>query len=62
MENKSIEEIYDNIQKSIINDIGNDEHLTNLCNKLNKLDELIKNTLSTEDYQMFDEDLPKKAK
>ncbi len=61
MKNKSIDEFYDNMQETIVNDICEDNNLTSLWNELNEQDELIKNTLSSEDYKMFDEYLFKEA-
>lgn len=61
MKNKSIDKIYDSMQENIVNDIGKDDDLTNLWKEINRLDELIKNTLSSEDYKMFDEYLSKEA-
>lgn len=62
MKNKSIDEIYDNMQETIINDICKDDDLTNLWNELNELDELLKNTLDREDYKLFDDYLSKEAR
>lgn len=61
MKNKSIDKIYDNMQETIVNDIGKDDDLTNLWNELNKLDELLKNTLDKNDYKLFDDYLSKEA-
>lgn len=62
MKNKSIDEIYDSMQETIVNDICKDDDLTNLWNELNELDELLKNTLAKEDYSLFDDYLSKEAK
>lgn len=62
MKNKSIDEIYDNMQETIVNDICKDDDLTNLWNELNELDELLKNTLDQEDYKLFDDYLSKEAR
>lgn len=62
MKNKSIDEIYDNMQENIVNDICKDDDLTNLWNELNELDELLKNTLNQEDYKLFDDYLSKESR
>jgi len=62
MKNKIIDEIYDNMQETIVNDICKDDDITNLWNELNELDELLKNTLDQEDYKLFDDYLSKEAR
>jgi len=62
MKNKIIDEIYDNMQETIVNDICKDDDMTNLWNELNELDELLKNTLDQEDYKLFDDYLSKEAR
>lgn len=61
MKNRSIDEIYDNMQERIVYDINKDEDLGNLWKEINKLDELLKDCLSAEDYELFDEYLSKEA-
>ena len=61
--NKSrIEELYDNMQDKIVQDICKDSRLDNIWAEINEIDELLKNTLSKEDYEIFDGYLSKEAK
>lgn len=56
-----IEDLYDNLQEKIVKDISEDEKLNSLWKEINDLDELLKNTVSKEDYEIFDEYLSKEA-
>ncbi len=57
-----IEDLYDNMQDKIVQDICKDSRLDNIWAEINKIDELLKNTLSKEDYDIFDDYLSKEAK
>lgn len=61
MKNKTIEELYDNMQEKIINDIGRDDELKALWNELVKLEEELNNTLNKPDKDVFDDYLTKEA-
>lgn len=56
-----IEDLYDNLQEKIVKDISEDEKLNCLWKEINELDELLKNTISKEDYEIFDEYLSKEV-
>ncbi len=56
-----IEDLYDNLQDKIVKDISEDEKLNSLWKEINELDELLKNTISKEDYEIFAEYLSKEA-
>ena len=56
-----IEDLYDNLQEKIVKDISEDEKLNSLWKEINKLDELLKNTISKKDYEIFDDYLSKEA-
>lgn len=61
MNKSKIEDLYDNLQETIVDDIENDDKIDTLWNEINEIDELLKNTISKEDYQIFDEYLSKEA-
>lgn len=61
MNKSKIEDLYDNLQETIVDDIENDDKIETLWNEINEIDELLKNTISQEDYQIFDEYLSKEA-
>ncbi len=61
MNKSKIEDLYDNLQEMIVDDIENDDKIDALWNEINGIDELLKNTISKEDYQIFDEYLSKEA-
>lgn len=61
MNKSKIEDLYDNLQETIVDDIENDDKIETLWNEINEIDELLKNTISKEDYQIFDEYLSKEA-
>jgi hypothetical protein len=61
MNNINVETLYDNMQDKIVQDICKDDKLNCLWNEINELDELLRNTLSKEDYNIFDDYLSKKA-
>lgn len=61
MNKSKIEDFYDNLQETIVDDIENDDKIETLWNEINEIDELLKNTISKEDYQIFDEYLSKEA-
>ena len=61
MKNKTIEELYDNMQEKIINDIGRDDELKALWDELVKLEEELNNTLNKPDKEIFDDYLKKEA-
>lgn len=58
---KNIEELYDTMQEKIVLKIGENDEINNLWNELNKLDELLKNSIEKENYGIFDEYLYKEA-
>ena len=62
MNKSKIEDLYDNMQDKIVRDICKDSRLDNIWAEINEIDELLKNTLSKEDYQIFDDYLSKEAK
>jgi hypothetical protein len=61
MNNINVETLYDNMQDKIVQDICKDDKLNCLWNEINELDELLRNTLSKEDYNIFDDYLSKEA-
>lgn len=54
--------LYDNMQDKIVRDICKDSRLDNIWAEINEIDELLKNTLFKEDYDIFDDYLSKEAK
>lgn len=58
---KNIEELYDAMQEKIVLKIGENDEINNLWSELNKLDELLKNSIEKENYEIFDEYLYKEA-
>ena len=62
MNKSKIEDLYDNMQDKIARDICEDSRLDNIWAEINEIDELLKNTLSKEDYDIFDDYLSKEAK
>ena len=56
-----IENLYDNLQEKIVKDISEDEKLNSLWKEINELDELLKNSISQEEYEIFDDYLSKEA-
>jgi hypothetical protein len=58
---KNIEELYDAMQEKIVLKIGENDEINNLWSELNKLDRLLKNSIETENYEIFDEYLEKEA-
>ena len=62
MNRSKIEDLYDNMQDKIVRDICKDSRLDNIWTEINEIDELLKNTLSKEDYNIFDDYLSKEAK
>jgi len=50
------------MQDKIVQDICKDSRLDNIWAEINEIDELLKNTLSKEDYDIFDDYLSKEAK
>lgn len=61
MSSLNIENLYDNMQEKIVKDICEDDKLNSLWKELNELDELLKNTISKADYNIFDDYLSKEA-
>lgn len=61
MMGKCIEELYDEMQEKIVLKIGENEEINNLWKELNKLDELLKNSVGKAEYEIFDEYLYKEA-
>ena len=49
------------MQEKIVQDICKDDKLNSLWKEINELDELLKNTISKKDYDVFDEYLSKEA-
>ncbi len=62
MNRSKIEDLYDNMQDKIVQDICKDSRLDNIWAEINEIDELLKNTLSKEDYDIFDDYLSKEVK
>lgn len=62
MNKSKIEDLYDNMQDKIVRDICKDSRLDNIWAEINEIDEFLKNTLSKEDYDIFDDYLSKEAK
>lgn len=58
---KNIEELYDAIQEKIVLKIDENDEINNLWSELNKLDELLKNSIEKENYELFDKYLSKEA-
>ena len=58
MSNHNLEMLYDNMQEKIVQDICKDDKLNSLWKEIN---ELLKNTISKKDYDVFDEYLSKEA-
>ncbi len=58
---KNIEALYDAMQEKIVLKIDENDEINNLWNELNKLDELLKNSIEKENYEIFDEYLYKEA-
>lgn len=56
-----IEEIYDNMQEKIVEEIGKEPEFESLWNELNQLDELLRNNIVKDDYDIFDDYLSKEA-
>lgn len=61
MSSLNIENLYDNMQEKIVQDICEDDKLNSIWKELNELDELLKNTISKADYNIFDDYLSKEA-
>lgn len=61
MSNFNVEMLYDNLQEKIVKDICEDDKVNNLWKEINELDELLKNTISKSDYNIFDDYLSKEA-
>lgn len=56
-----IEDLYDNLQEKIVKDISEDEKLNSLWKEINELNELLKNSISQEEYEIFNDYLSKEA-
>ena len=56
-----IEEIYDNMQEEIVKERGKEPEFESLWNELNQLDELLRNNMVKDDYDIFDDYLSKEA-
>lgn len=56
-----IEEIYDYMQEKIVKDISEDIEFNSIWNELNQLDELMRNNMLKEDYDIFDDYLSKES-
>ena len=56
-----IEEIYYNMQEEIVKEIGKEPEFESLWNELNQLDELLRNNMVKDDYDIFDDYLSKEA-
>lgn len=61
MMGKCIEELYDEMQEKIVLKIGENDEINNLLKEVNKLDELLKNSVGKAEYEIFDEYLYKEA-
>ena len=58
---KNIEEMYDAMQEKIVLKIDENDEINNLWCELDKLDELLKNSIEKENYELFDKYLSKEA-
>ena len=58
---KNIEELYEKKKKKIVLKIDENDEINNLWSELNKLDELLKNSIEKENYELFDKYLSKEA-
>lgn len=56
-----IEEIYDYMQEKIVKDISEDIEFNSIWSELNQLDELMRNNMLKDDYDIFDDYLSKEA-
>lgn len=56
-----IEDLYDNLQNEITKDAYKQEEINNLWDEINELSELLKNMISREDYEIFDNCLIKES-
>ena len=56
-----IEEIYDNMQEKIVEEIGKEPEFESLWNELNQLDELLRNNMLKDDYDLLDDYMSKEA-
>lgn len=56
-----IEEIYDNMQEKIVKEIGKEPEFESLWNELNQLDELLRNNMVKDDYDLLDNYMSKEA-
>lgn len=56
-----IEEIYDNMQEEIVKKIGKEPEFESLWNELNQLDELLRNNMVKDDYDLLDDYMSKEA-
>lgn len=61
MNKLKVEELYDSLQEKIVKDISEDEKLNSLWKEINEIDELLKNNISQEEYEIFDNYLSKEA-
>lgn len=61
MNKMKIEDLYDNLQNEITEDVCKQDEINNLCDEINELSELLKNVISRENYEIFDEYLSKEA-
>lgn len=61
MNKLKVEELYDSLQEKIVKDISEAEKLNSLWKEINELDELLKNNISQEEYEIFDDYLSKEA-
>lgn len=59
MSKVSIEDLYENLQENIVEDISEDNKLKSLWKEINELDDILKNSISKDDYDIFDEFLSK---
>ena len=56
-----IEEIYDNMQEKIVKEIGKEPEFESLWNELNQLDELLRNNMVKDNYDLLDDYMSKEA-
>lgn len=61
MMGKCVEELYDEMQEKIVLKIDENDEINNLWKELNKLNELLKNSVGKAEYEIFDEYLYKEA-
>lgn len=59
MDNINVEKLYDNMREEIMKNNSKDADISNLWKEISKIDELLKNTISESEYDIFDDCLRK---